>query len=173
MDMNLRGLIGSVVLTVAFVAGAADLPVPAEYPGDPETLADVARVELPSRTEISLNGLWRSRPIVDEEPEDKVPSDDWGWAKIPGFLSREGVGNFLEDQETFFAPRFAEMIKSSRDFAKTVNERRWYRRTFTMPKEAEGHRVRLRFAADSRVMLRSLWSRWVRAPLSRGVNSPT
>ncbi len=146
MDMNLRGLIGSVVLTAAFVAGAADLPVPAEYPGDPETLADAARVELPSRTEISLNGLWRSRPIVEDEPEDKVPADDWGWAKIPGFLSREGVGNFLEDQESFFAPRFAEMIKSSRDFAKTVNERRWYRRTFTMPKEAEGHRVRLRFA---------------------------
>ena len=127
-------------------ASAADLPVPAAYPGDPETISDAFRVTLPSRTEISLNGLWRSRPIVDGEPEDKVPSDDWGWAKIPGFLSREGVGNFLEDQESFFAPKFAEMIRKSRDFAKTVNERRWYRRTFTMPKEAEGHRVRLRFA---------------------------
>lgn len=146
MIMHLRGFAAFAALVLTPALFAENLPVPKEYPGDPETLEDAARVVLPSRTEISLNGLWQSRPIVDEEPADKVPADDWGWAKIPGFLSREGVGGFLEDQESFFTPKFAEMIKKSRDFAKSVNERRWYRRTFTMPKEAEGHRVRLRFA---------------------------
>lgn len=125
---------------------AEDIPPPKGVAGDPETIADAVKVVLPSRTEISLNGLWRSRPILDGEPEKVVPADDWGWAKIPGYLSRDQAGHYLEDQETFFAPRFANDLKTKKGFASEVNERRWYRRTFAMPAEAKDRRVVLRFA---------------------------
>lgn len=141
-----KGLLAAVALAGAEWANAANLPVPKGVAGDPETIEDAARVVLPSRTEISLNGLWRSRPILDGEPESAVPADDWGWAKIPGYLCREGAGSKLEDQETFFAPRFAEMLKTKKGFANEVNERRWYRRTFTMPAAAKERRVILKFA---------------------------
>lgn len=127
-------------------AAAENIPPPKGVAGDPETIADAARVTLPSRTEISLNGLWRSRPILDGEAEGVVPEDDWGWAKIPGFLSRESAGSDCEDQETFFAPRFDADVRTNRAFAAQVNERRWYRRTFTTPAEAAGRRVLLSFA---------------------------
>lgn len=146
MHKRKRVLAVGAAMGVVFCVLADNLPVPEAYPGDPETIADAARVVLPSRTEISLNGLWRSRPIIDGEPETEIPSDDWGWAKIPGYLSRAGAGDHAEDQETFFAPRFADDVKSSKAFAAQVNERRWYRRTFMMPVEAKGHRVLLKFA---------------------------
>ena len=129
----MKTILALLFLAFSFLSFAGeDIPAPKGVVGDPETIEDAARVNLPSRTEISLNGLWRSRPIVDGEPADAVPAGDWGWAKIPAFLTRDGVGSALEDQETFYAPRFADEIGKSKEFAKSVHERRWYRRVRDM-----------------------------------------
>jgi beta-galactosidase len=120
----MKTILALLFLAFSFLSFAGDdIPAPKGVVGDPETIEDAARVDLPSRTEISLNGLWRSRPIVDGEPADVVPAGDWGWAKIPAFLTRDGVGSALEDQETFYAPRAAVALYDPKGLTKANLER--------------------------------------------------
>ena len=120
----MKTILALLFLAFSFLSFAGeDIPAPKGVVGDPETIADAARVDLPSRTEISLNGLWRSRPIVDDEPADVVPAGDWGWAKIPAFLTRDGVGSALEDQETVYAPRDAVALYDPKGLTKANLER--------------------------------------------------
>ena len=122
-------------------AAATDLPVPAGYAGDPETISDAFRQATSTRLEVSLNGLWRARPIVSGEGEDRVPDGDWGWGKIPSFLPRGRSLAGDDDMPIIPARRFEGAA-----LPEDANQRLWYRRTFTMPAEAAGRRVLLSFA---------------------------
>lgn len=134
-------VLGMLITSLGVYAAATDLPVPAGYSGDPETLTDAFRQETPTRVEISLNGLWRVRPIVENESVERVPEGDWGWGKVPSFLPRgESLGG-EDDMPIIPAKRF-----EGKNLPKDANQRLWYRRTFTMPSEAAGHRVLLSFA---------------------------
>ncbi len=133
--------LGVLALPLGLFAAATDLPVPAGYAGDPETITDAFQQETPTRLEISLNGLWRARPIAPNEGVDRVPEGDWGWGKIPSFLPRGKSLAGDDDMPIIPAKRF-----EGNQLPEDANQRLWYRRTFTMPTAAEGRRVLLTFA---------------------------
>ena len=128
---------------VSTAMSAANLPVSDGVSGDPESLEGAWRFDSAHRTRISLNGLWRARPIAEGENADEgVPPDsDWGWGRVPGFLCRYGLGAaHFDDTPVHLAPRFA-----GKNLPPDANERMWFRRTFTMPCEASGRRTALVF----------------------------
>ncbi len=143
MNTVVSSFFGGCVCLATLAVSAVNLPSPQGAGTDPESLTGAWRVDLPSRTEISLNGLWRARPVAADEATEVVPPDgDWGWGKIPGVLCREGVGHRMDDMPVLFGGKFAGKGAAPSD----ANERMWYRRTFEMPREAEGRRVGVRFA---------------------------
>ena len=137
-------LFAGLLMAAALQSFAANLPVPEGCPPDPESLDDAWRFASPHRLRISLNGLWRARP-VEEDREGRIasdlPEDDWGWARVPGFLCKYGLGAaYYDDTPVHLAPRF-----SGGNLPTNANERLWFRRTFTMPREAQDRRVALVF----------------------------
>ena len=67
-------LFAGLLMAAALQSFAANLPVPEGCPPDPESLDDAWRFASPHRLRISLNGLWRARP-VEEDREGRIASD--------------------------------------------------------------------------------------------------
>lgn len=104
---------------------------------DPESLEGAYKTVSATRQRYSLNGLWRCRPCMTDDPKGAPPAagDLWGWAKVPSVWPNNG-SNFKATK--ILAPWF---IDHKEDRAKFMKDCAWYGRSFTVPKEAQGKRV--------------------------------
>lgn len=91
------------------------------------------RERTPTRERICINGLWRWQPAADAST---VPSDKWGYFKVPGCWP--GISDYLQkDCQTVFPDpswKSANMgaIRSA-----------WYQREVTIPPMWKGRRITL------------------------------
>ncbi len=81
---------------------------------------------------VCLNGLWRWQPARDVT--DGVPSDNWGYFKVPG--GWPGITDYMQkDSQTVHAhPNCKNVSPSSITAA-------WYQREITIPDEWAGRRI--------------------------------
>ena len=93
------------------------------------------RQSTPTRERICINGLWRWQPA--EEDTSTVPTDGWGYFKVPG--SWPGITNYMQkDSQTVHAhPGWAD-----RSLRRITGA--WYQRRITAPAEWDGRRIAIR-----------------------------
>ncbi len=94
------------------------------------------REATPTRERVCLNGLWRWQPA--HESMASVPTNSWGWFKVPGCWP--GITDYLQkDCQTLHVhPAWSEVKLSEVKVA-------WYQRAIHIPKDWNGRRVRLAF----------------------------
>lgn len=104
---------------------------------DPESLVGAYKTASATRQRYCLNGVWRCRPVLTDDPKNVAPAADdlWGWAKVPSVWARN---NQAFKATKILAPWFVD-FKDERE--KFVKDLAWYGRSFTVPKEAQGKRV--------------------------------
>ncbi len=87
-----------------------------------------------SRERICINGLWRWQP--GETDQDSVPSERWGYFKVPG--SWPGITDYMQkDCQTVFAhPSWQNQRLGGLKAA-------WYQREIQLPPQWEGRRIAL------------------------------
>ena len=100
-------------------------------------LDDAAHVRTAFREKISLNGLWRFRPVFDGRKEMRPPRDGWGWFKVPAVWP--DLSNPSNDH-LFYLP-----ARESAALRKQVLRNGWYEREFTVPADWNGRRIKLEF----------------------------
>ena len=94
--------------------------------------------ETPTRETVCLNGLWRWQPAEAKAGASAVPSDGWGYFKVPG--AWPGITDYMQKdcQTVHRHPRWKEV--RLRDLTAA-----WHEREFTVPNGWTGRRVALRF----------------------------
>jgi hypothetical protein len=90
------------------------------------------REKTPTRERACINGLWRWQPA--KAAGDVVPTDGWGYFKVPGCWP--GIGDYMQkDYQTLYAhPSW----KDERLAAVTAA---WYEREIAVPAEWTGRRI--------------------------------
>lgn len=88
-----------------------------------------------TRERICLNGLWQWQPA--DVKAEAVPSERWGWLKVPGCWP--GITDYMQkDCQTVFAhPSWKEQNLSGVSAA-------WYQRRFAVPDNWAGRRITVR-----------------------------
>ncbi|MDA3923585.1 MAG: hypothetical protein PF904_02665 [Kiritimatiellae bacterium] len=119
----------------------SDLPVPVGYVGDPESLEGAYTLKTGEREKVCLNGLWRFRPVFEEEKGEAVPAkgDSWGWFKIPGIWP-EGKWEFDGGVQNVWFDPWVEENHEPKPF-----DQAWYKRTLTIPADWKDRRIVLEF----------------------------
>ena len=118
-----------------------DVPSPVEAGVKPESLEDAWRETTPTRERVCLNGLWRFRPVLTNEPAATVPPTGacWGWFKVPGIWPSGLWGEGHGVQQVWLAPWLEDRERIvDRDQA-------WYKRRITLPATWEKRRIALIF----------------------------
>jgi len=130
----------SLVVTRSRAARPCNAGLPEGASSDAESLDGAWSVTTPTRTRLSLNGLWRVRPSLEGEGDGFVPgpNDNWGWDKIPEVWPEWGP--FVASDR--ISPWFEDRPEEQRRFRK---DRAWYGRTVRFPKVAADKRVVLSF----------------------------
>src|SRR5262245_61586745 len=82
-------------ITFAFILvhNASGQPRDAQLPADVKAVWDLSmahRETTPTRDHVCVNGLWRWQPA--QENAERVPSDNWGYFKVPGPWPNGGNG---------------------------------------------------------------------------------
>lgn len=97
-------------------------------------LSQAYREATPTRERVCINGLWNWQPA--EGATVRVPSDGWGYFKVPGCWL--GITDYMQkDCQTLFThPRWKDTNLSSLTSA-------WYQREITIPKGWSGRHVAL------------------------------
>ncbi len=92
------------------------------------------RESTPTRERVCINGLWRWQPAP--ELTETVPTDGWGYFKVPG--SWPGITDYMQkDCQTLYAhPSWADENLGGVSMA-------WYQREITIPEAWAGRRVTL------------------------------
>jgi beta-galactosidase len=90
------------------------------------------RETTPTRERVCINGLWRWQPA--EPPSDQVPSENWGYFKVPG--PWPGITDYMQkDCQTVWAhPSWQD--RNLRDLTAA-----WYQREITLPEAWAGRRI--------------------------------
>ncbi len=87
----------------------------------------------PTRERICINGLWRWQPAEDIDSE--VPSEDWGYLKVPGTWPGTAGGYMWRESQTHYPhPGWESESLRRANMA-------WYQREITIPKEWAGRRI--------------------------------
>jgi hypothetical protein len=109
----------------------ADAPLPP----DAKVVWDMKkayRQTTPTRERICINGLWRWQPA--EPKSNRVPTDDWGYFKVPGCWP--GITSYMQkDCQTVHAH------PSWRDVNPAGVKAAWYEREITIPATWAGRRI--------------------------------
>src|SRR5205085_6802562 len=117
----------------AVVAAPPDVSLP---PGVQAVwdLGKAYREKTPTRERVCLNGLWRWQPARDLA--DAVPSDRWGYFKVPGFWP--GTSNYIQEdcQRLHAHPSW-----KSADLPRLTTA--WYQREISVPAGWAGRRISL------------------------------
>jgi hypothetical protein len=142
MGTKSRTLRLAILLTALLWFGQDDGSVRAAGPGEATLPAGVKAVwdlekahrdKTISREQVCLNGLWRWQPAKED---NVVPTDQWGFFKVPGFWP--GATNYIqEDSQTLHAHPNWKNIDT-----RNVNAA-WYQREFTVPADWTGRRIAL------------------------------
>jgi hypothetical protein len=116
---------------------AAEAALPAPLPSDVKVVWDLGkayREKTPTRERVCLNGLWRWQPAG--KVGDAVPTDGWGFFKVPGFWP--GNTHYMqEDCQTLHVhPDWKDVDLRSISAA-------WYQREITIPEGWAGRRIAL------------------------------
>jgi len=96
-------------------------------------LSKAYRETTPTRERICINGLWRWQPI--KNMTDEVPTDGWGYVKVPGPWPGTVGGYMWRETQTHY-PHPSWQAENLRNV-----DMAWYQREFTIPKEWAGRRV--------------------------------
>ena len=125
-----------------YISEPANAPLPEGAPADAESLDGAWRETTPTRTRLSLNGLWRIRPAFADDPAGRVPgpSDCWAWDRVPAVWPEPSDGAFMASRA--LAPYFEDHPGR---LAKILPQRAWYARTLTFPPAAKGQRTAVTF----------------------------
>ena len=100
-------------------------------------LDDAARIRTALREKVSLNGLWRFRPVFEALQEMRPPRDGWGWFKVPA--AWPDLSNPSNDH-VFYLP-----AREAAELRKQALRLGWYERDFTIPADWNGRRIKLDF----------------------------
>lgn len=92
------------------------------------------RETTPTRERLCINGLWRWQPA--DPASDQVPSENWGYFKVPGCWP--GITDYMQkDTQTVYAhPSWQGQNLADLTAA-------WYQREITVPREWTGRRMTL------------------------------
>jgi len=90
------------------------------------------REATPTRERVCINGLWRWQPAGDMT--DEVPTDGWGYFKVPG--PWPGITSYIQynSQTVYPHPNWKDEDLRSISMA-------WYQREITIPDEWSGRRI--------------------------------
>jgi len=128
-----------IAVVVSLISGAAQRASEAQsgdsLPAGVEAVWDVGkayRETTPTRERICVNGLWRWQPA--EMKADRVPTDRWGYFKVPG--AWPGITDYMQkDCQTVHAhPSWKHQNLRSITAA-------WYQREITIPRQWTGRRM--------------------------------
>jgi len=87
----------------------------------------------PTRERICINGLWRWQPV--DATANKVPTDNWGFFKVPGpWPPNHDPERPRETQAVYASPAWKDVKLGDVNFA-------WYQREIQIPKDWTGRRV--------------------------------
>jgi beta-galactosidase len=97
-------------------------------------LGKAHREQTASRERVCLNGLWRWQP--GQGVADSVPTDNWGYFKVPGFWP--GNSSYIQEdcQTLHFHPKWKHA-----DLRRTTAA--WYQRELTVPEGWASRRITL------------------------------
>ena len=87
----------------------------------------------PTRERICINGLWRWQPV--DKKTDEVPTDNWGYLKVPGTWPRTAGGYMWRESQTHYPH------SSWENEALRRTDMAWYQREFTIPQSWSGRRI--------------------------------
>ncbi|MFC1714765.1 hypothetical protein ACFL6S_13950 [Candidatus Poribacteria bacterium] len=91
------------------------------------------REKTPTRERLCINGLWRWQPVGDMS--DDVPTDRWGYLKVPGTWPSTAGGHMWRASQTHYPhPDWEDEDLGKTDMA-------WYQREITIPKDWDGRRI--------------------------------
>jgi len=125
------------LLAMFFWAGLHGGDVAVDLPDGVKAVWDLTkayRETTPTRERISLNGLWRWQPA--DAKAEQVPSDSWGFFKVPGCWP--GITDYMQkDCQTLYAhPRWKDVKPGGVTAA-------WYEREFSVPAGWAGRSISL------------------------------
>ncbi len=132
----------SVVIATCLALGMAAAPCAAQsgpvLPQGVKAVWDLAkahREQTPTRERVCINGLWRWQPAA--ELTETVPTDGWGYFKVPGCWP--GITDYMQkDCQTLYPhPSWAD--RSLGDVSSA-----WYQREITIPEAWAGRRISVR-----------------------------
>jgi len=86
----------------------------------------------PTRERICINGLWQWQPVVQQS--DQVPSDGWGYFKVPG--NWQGVNNYMQRDSQRLYPHPDWSAKKFENLTTA-----WYKREITIPAAWKNRRI--------------------------------
>jgi beta-galactosidase len=128
-------VVGAAFAMLNSLLQSAQGPTEAPLPPGVKVVWDLAKAhsdKTPTRERVSLNGLWRWQPARDIT--DRVPAENWGHYKVPGFWP--GISNYIqEDTQTLY--RHPSWLKADVRNLTTA----WYEREFTVPADWAGRRI--------------------------------
>ena len=126
-----------IVVLIAAIAPKALAQTDAPLPPGVSAVWDTRKAwtqSTPTRQRICINGLWRWQPAETDARE--VPSENWGYFKVPG--AWPGITDYLQkDSQIVFAhPSWKERRLSEISAA-------WYQREIEIPRAWAGQQIKL------------------------------
>jgi beta-galactosidase len=110
---------------------------PAPLPSGVQAVWDLGQAyqeKTTTRQRVCLNGLWRWQP--GQETADTVPTDGWGYYKVPAFWP--GNANYILENCQTLHPH-----PTWKDADLRVLSSAWYQRELTVPEDWAGRRITL------------------------------
>jgi hypothetical protein len=126
--------VGGLVLGgLGITQGSAAAPLPAGVKAVWD-LGKAYREATPTRERVCLNGLWRWQPA--KGVADAVPTDGWGYFKVPGFWP--GNPSYIQEDCQTLHPHSSWNDAETRGLTAA-----WYQRDVTVPEGWAGRRIAL------------------------------
>ena len=132
-----QSLVILIYITILFVLSICQGEDSVRLPEGVKAVWDVEkayRQSTPTRERICINGLWRWQPA--DRDTDAVPSEGWGYFKVPGCWP--GISDYMQkdSQKVYIQPRWKDRN------LRTITSA-WYQRQITIPVEWAERRINI------------------------------